>query len=83
MVVRYLKKTSLVGLIKNKEYEVLSIEKDWYRIIDESGEKVIKFIKDHSTATTSNIIQYVDTLEGIISDSGAGKAGRSKAQYAA
>ena len=31
-------KISYWGVIPNKVYEVLSIEHDWYRIVDESGE---------------------------------------------
>lgn len=38
MKVRYLGKTEYLVLTNNKVYEVKSIEKDWYRIIDESGE---------------------------------------------
>ncbi len=38
MKVRWKGKTEVTGLIHDKVYEVISIEKDWYRIIDESGE---------------------------------------------
>lgn len=27
-----------IDLVPGKEYEVLSIEREWYRVIDESGE---------------------------------------------
>ena len=38
MKVRYIENTKNGGLINNQIYEVLSIEKDWYRIIDSSNE---------------------------------------------
>ena len=31
-------KSDSLGLINGKTYQVLAIEKDWYRIIDETGE---------------------------------------------
>ena len=37
MTVKFLGKTSVTGLIHGKMYEVLSVERDWYRIIDEEG----------------------------------------------
>jgi hypothetical protein len=36
--VRYIKETKNGGLTHGKIYEVLSIEKDWYRIIDDTDE---------------------------------------------
>ena len=36
--VKYLGKTDRFGLIKGKVYDVISVEKDWYRIVDETGE---------------------------------------------
>ncbi len=38
MNVIYPGKTSFLGFTHNKIYEVLSVEKGWYRIIDDSGE---------------------------------------------
>ena len=38
MIVRYHGESSPVGLIDGKDYVVLSIEKDWYRIVDETDE---------------------------------------------
>ncbi len=38
MKVRWLGETSFLMLTHDKIYTVLSIEKDWYRIIDDSGE---------------------------------------------
>lgn len=32
---------SNVSLTRNKEYEVISIEKGWYRIVDDTGEDYI------------------------------------------
>lgn len=36
--VRYLGKTKFLSLTHHKIYDVISIEKEWYRIIDDSGE---------------------------------------------
>jgi len=38
MNVMYIGKTSPLELTNGKIYEVLSIERGWYRIVDESGE---------------------------------------------
>ena len=38
MIVKYHGESSPVSLIDGKEYEVISIEKDWYRIVDETDE---------------------------------------------
>ena len=38
MKVRWLGKTEALMLTNSKVYEVISIEKEWYRIIDDSGE---------------------------------------------
>lgn len=38
MKVKYIKDTISLCLTKNKVYEVLSVEKEWYRLIDDSGE---------------------------------------------
>lgn len=38
MKVKYIGETDLVYMIKDKIYDVLSIEKGWYRIIDEEEE---------------------------------------------
>ena len=38
MKVKYLGESDPLELIKGKTYEVVSIEKDWYRIIDETGD---------------------------------------------
>ncbi|MCI9427358.1 MAG: hypothetical protein HFI81_06315 [Eubacterium sp.] len=38
MKVRWLGETDFLVATHNKIYTVLSIEKDWYRIIDDSGE---------------------------------------------
>lgn len=38
MKVRWLGETAFLMLTHGKVYTVLSIEKDWYRIIDDSGE---------------------------------------------
>lgn len=45
MKVRYLGKTEYLVLTNNKVYEVKSIEKDWYRIIDESGEDYLYLLQ--------------------------------------
>lgn len=38
MKVKYIGKSDPFALLSGKIYEVLSIEKDWYRIVDETGE---------------------------------------------
>ena len=38
MIVRYLGKGSPMTLKHGKMYRVMSVEKGWYRIVDESGE---------------------------------------------
>lgn len=38
MKVRYIGKTEFLMLTNGKIYEVLSIEKDWYRVVDDTGE---------------------------------------------
>ena len=37
-IIRYIKNTISMCLTENKIYEVLSIEKGWYRIVDDTGE---------------------------------------------
>lgn len=37
MIVRY-KGEDMVAMVKGKEYEVISVEKGWYRIMTELGE---------------------------------------------
>lgn len=36
--IKYIGETDLLVLTHNKIYDVISIEKDWYKIIDDSGE---------------------------------------------
>ena len=38
MKVRWIGKSINLTLTKNKIYDVISIEKKWYRILDDSGE---------------------------------------------
>jgi DNA-directed RNA polymerase subunit RPC12/RpoP len=38
MRVKYLGESDPVALLNGKIYNVLSVEKDWYRIVDEAGE---------------------------------------------
>lgn len=38
MKVKFIGKSDPLGLLNGKEYSVLSIEKSWYRIVDETGE---------------------------------------------
>ncbi len=38
MNVKYIEETIPMCLTKDRIYEVLSIEKGWYRIVDDSGE---------------------------------------------
>lgn len=37
MKVKYIGESDPLALINGKTYEVISIEKDWYRIVDEEG----------------------------------------------
>lgn len=34
----FIVKNNRIDLVPGKEYDVLSIEREWYRVIDESGE---------------------------------------------
>ncbi len=38
MKARYIGETVSFSLTKDKTYEVLSVEKEWYRIVDDTGE---------------------------------------------
>lgn len=38
MIVKYLGPSDELALLNNKKYNVISVEKGWYRIIDETGE---------------------------------------------
>ena len=38
MRVKYIGNTVPLGMTKGKVYDVLSVEKGWYRIVDDSGE---------------------------------------------
>jgi hypothetical protein len=38
MKVRFIGETSFIGLVHGQIYDVLSVEKSWYRIADGSGE---------------------------------------------
>lgn len=38
MKIRYLGKTEFLVLTNNKVYDVISVEKGWYRVVDDSGE---------------------------------------------
>jgi hypothetical protein len=38
MKVKFIKDTISLSMTKNKIYDVLTTEKGWYRIIDDSGE---------------------------------------------
>lgn len=38
MKVKYIKETSFLVLTKGKVYDVVSVERGWYRIVDDSGD---------------------------------------------
>lgn len=38
MIVRYKGESDPLALIHGKDYKVLSVEEDWYRIVDETDE---------------------------------------------
>lgn len=52
MKVRYMGKTEFLVLTNNKVYDVLAIEKGWYRIVDDSKDdylyppKYFKIVED-------------------------------------
>lgn len=54
MIVRYIGEMDTIALDRNKEYEVISIEKGWYRIMTELDEDYLfppdqfKIIKDNN-----------------------------------
>ena len=37
MKVKWTGKTEFLVLTNGKEYDIISIEKDWYRVVDDSG----------------------------------------------
>lgn len=38
MIVKWTGKTEFLVLTNGKVYDVISVEKDWYRVVDDSGE---------------------------------------------
>ena len=56
MRVRYLDETSFLEMTHNKVYEVVSIEKGWCRLVDDSGE---------------DYLYPPDELEVVVDDDGA------------
>ena len=60
MKIKYTGKTIFLSLTHNKIYNVVNIEKEWYRIIDDSGEDYLyppdlfKKISEDSTGDKSN-----------------------------
>ena len=56
MRVRYLGETSFLEMTHNKVYEVVSIEKGWYRLVDDSVE---------------DYLYPPDELEVVVDDDGA------------
>lgn len=38
MRVKYIDESDPLALINSKEYDVISVEEGWYRIVDETGE---------------------------------------------
>ena len=38
MKVKYIKETSFLVLTQGKVYDAVSVEKGWYRIVDDSGD---------------------------------------------
>jgi hypothetical protein len=53
MKVRYWGQTPFLELIHGKVYDVISIEKGWYRIIDDSGEDYL-YPPDEFTVVEGN-----------------------------
>lgn len=52
MKVRYKGKSS-VSLTNGKEYDVISVEKEWYRIVDDTGEDYLFAPEDFEVETQS------------------------------
>ena len=38
MKIEYLGETDFLVLTHGKQYDVISVEKDWYRVVDDSGD---------------------------------------------
>ena len=62
MKVKFLGETSFLVLTNSKEYDVISTEKGWYRIIDDSGEdylyppKLFEIVEDDEKGSLSKVI---------------------------
>ncbi len=54
MKVKYLGETSFLELTNGKVYTVLSVEKDWYRIVDDSGEDYLYPPEDFEVVDTAS-----------------------------
>lgn len=54
MKVKYLGETSFLELTNGKVYTVLSVEKDWYRIVDDSGEDYLYPPEDFEVVDPAN-----------------------------
>lgn len=54
VIVKYLGETSFLELTHGKVYTVLSIEKDWYRIVDDSGEDYLYPPEDFEVVDTAS-----------------------------
>lgn len=54
MKVKYLGETSFLELTNGKVYTVLSVEKDWYRIVDDSGEDYLYPPEDFVVVDTAS-----------------------------
>ena len=52
--VKYLGETSFLELTNGKVYTVLSVEKDWYRIVDDSGEDYLYPPEDFEVVDPTN-----------------------------
>ena len=47
MKIKYCGETSPLELTKGRIYDVIAIEKGWYRIVDDSGEDYLAHISHH------------------------------------
>ena len=54
MKVKYLGETSFLELTNGKVYTVLSVEKDWYRSVDDSGEDYLYPPEDFEVVDPTN-----------------------------
>ena len=58
MKVKWTGETEFLGLTKGKVYEVISIEKGWYRIKDDSGEDYLYPTREFETVQDEKLLKF-------------------------